>query len=172
VRRELIEGIVSLMAGTTINHGRVSKNLIWRFESIVLNNKGNCEVFHSGIDVCLPQNGETENDKIFTVVQPDIFVVCDRSKLEEGRCLGAPDMIVEILSPSNKKKDTHWKFSIYEKSGVCEYWIADPKTKSITAYILQADGEYNDGEVYVCGEKAPVYIFDGYLIDVAEIFNF
>ena len=172
VRRELIDGIVSLMAGTTIKHGKVGKNLIWRFETIVRNNKGTCEVLYAPIDVCLPKNGETENEKIYTVVQPDILIVCDHTKLEEGRCLGAPDMIVEILSPSNRKKDIVTKFLIYQSAGVREYWIADPKVKTITAHILQDDGEYNDGELYASGEKVPVHIFDGFLIEVDEIFNF
>ena len=172
VRRELIDGIVSLMAGTSIKHGVVSKNLVWRFETIVRNCKGSCQVFYAPIDVCLPQNGETENDKIYTVVQPDIFIVCEHSKLEEGRCLGAPDMIVEILSPSNRKKDIITKFLLYQSAGVREYWIAEPKAKTITAHILQNNGEYDDGELYASGEKVPIHIFDGFLIEVDEIFNF
>ena len=88
IRREIIDGVVSLMAGTSINHGKISTNLVWRFSSIVKSNNEDCGVFHAPIDVCLPQNGETENDKIYTVVQPDIFIVCDHSKLEDGRCLG------------------------------------------------------------------------------------
>ena len=75
VRRELIDGVVSLMAGTSIKHGDVSRNLSWRLETILRNKKGACKVYYAPIDVCLPKNGETENDKIYTVVQPDIFVV-------------------------------------------------------------------------------------------------
>jgi len=172
VRRELIDGIVSLMAGTSINHGKVGKNLIWRLESIVRSNKATCEVFYAPIDVCLPQNGETGNDKIYTVVQPDIFIVCDHAKLEDGRCLGAPDMIIEILSPSNRKKDLVTKFLLYQNAGVREYWIADPRLKAVTAHILQDNGEYSDGDLYISGEKVPVHIFDGFLINVDEIFNF
>jgi Uma2 family endonuclease len=127
---------------------------------------------YAPIDVCLPENGETENNKIYTVVQPDVFVVCDQHKLEEGRCLGAPDMIVEILSPSNKKKDLITKHQLYEKAGVREYWIANPKIKYITVYIMQDNGEYDDGTDYALNEKIPVNIFDGYLIDINEIFNF
>ena len=172
VRRELIDGIVSLMAGTSINHGKVGTNLVWCFQSIVKSNKCNCEVLYAPIDVCLPKNGETENNKIYTVVQPDVFVVCDLTKLEDGRCFGAPDMIIEILSKSTRRKDLHDKFLLYEKAGVREYWIANPKSKNITAYIMQDNDEYDDGTEYILGEKIPVHIFDGYLIEVNEIFNF
>ena len=172
IRREIIDGVVSLMAGPNIKHSRVSKNLYSRLDSIISSSEGSCEVFYAPVDVCLPQNGETENDKIYTVVQPDMFIVCDHSKLEDGRCLGAPDMIIEILSPSNRKRDIVTKFILYQSAGVGEYWIADPKTKSITAHILQPNGEYDDGEVYTSGEKAAVHIFGGVTVDVDEIFNY
>jgi len=81
-------------------------------------------------------------------------------------------MVVEILSQSNRKKDLIKKFHLYEKSGVREYWIADPKVKTVTAYVMQDNGEYDDGEVYQTGEKIPVHIFDGHLIEMSDIFDF
>ena len=171
VRRELIDGIVSLMAGTSYEHGDVVRNTLWHLEYGVRNNHCNCKVYCAPIDVCLPENGETADDKIYTVVQPDIFVICDRSKLYNGRCYGAPDMIVEILSPSNRKKDLHCKYAIYERAGVREYWIASHKSKTVTVYILQDNGEYDDGTEYICGEKIPVHVLDDFSIDVDEIFK-
>jgi Uma2 family endonuclease len=81
-------------------------------------------------------------------------------------------MIVEILSPSNRKRDLLEKFYLYQKFGVREYWIADPKLKAVTVYIMQPDGEYDDGEVYQKGEKVPIHIFGGHLIDLDDIFDF
>ena len=81
-------------------------------------------------------------------------------------------MIVEILSPSNRKRDLLEKFYLYQRVGVREYWIADPKVKTITVYVMQENGEYNDGEAYKTDEKIPVNIFDGYMIDGNDIFDY
>jgi Uma2 family endonuclease len=172
VRRELIDGFINMMAGTNRFHGKVSNNITWYLESMVRQYKGGCEVYSAPIDVLLPKNGETDGNKIYDVVQPDIFVVCGGWKGGENAFLGAPDMVVEILSSSNRKKDLIKKFHLYEKSGVHEYWIADPKVKTLTVYIMQEDVEFDDGEAYQCGEKVPVHIFNGHLIDMNDIFNF
>ena len=171
VRRELIEGFIKLMPAPRRIHADVSKNITWHLESVVRKNKGTCNVYYAPFDVRFPQNGETVNDKIYTVVQPDISVICDGSKLDEYGCLGAPDMIVEILSPSTGKRDMYEKFLLYESSGVKEYWIVYPKDQAVHIFTLQDDGKYGDGRVYERDEKAPVHIFDGYLIDLKDIFS-
>jgi len=81
-------------------------------------------------------------------------------------------MIVEILSPTNRKRDLVEKFLLYQKSGVREYWIADPELKAVTVYLMQQDGEYDDGKLYQISEKIPVHIFNGHQIDVKDIFDF
>ena len=172
VRRELIDGFISLMAAPSYEHADVVRNVICSFNAIVKNSNGDCKVYCAPVDVCLPENGETDDNKIYSVVQPDIFVVCDKSKLYNGKCYGAPDMILEILSPTNRKKDMRQKHDLYEKAGVSEYWIASYKAKMITVYILQKNGEYDDGTEYIMGEKIPVHVFDKYLIEMNEIFNF
>ena len=172
VRRELIDGLISLMAAPTYEHADVSRNIVLKLDNAVKNNRCDCKLYYAPVDVCLPENGETDDDKIYTVVQPDIFVVCDKSKLRNGKCYGAPDMIVEILSPTNRKKDLITKHQLYEKAGVREYWIANPKSKNVTTYIMQNNGEYDDGIEYILDEKIPAYIFDGCIIDVNEIFDF
>ena len=172
VRRELIEGFIKLMPSPLSAHARVSRNITWHFQSVTRRHNSKCEVFYAPVDVRFPKDGETADDKIDTVVQPDIFIVCDPSKIDRRGCCGAPDLIVEILSPSTRKKDLVDKFLIYQAFGVREYWIADPKVKSVTTYIMQPDGAYDDGNVYITGEKVPVYIFDGYLIEMDDIFNF
>ena len=119
----------------------------------------------------MPLTGETKDDKIYNVVQPDICVICDLSKLDERGCIGAPDLIVEVLSPSTLKYDWNYKFNLYEKAGVREYWIVDPKTKVTNVFLLQPDGKYDLGTVYECNQKAPVHIFERLEIDLNELFE-
>ena len=95
-----------------------------------------CEVFHAPFDVRLPLMGATENEAIYTVVQPDICVVCDPSKLDTRGCLGAPDLIIEIVSPNNAGRDIKEKYDIYEKAGVFEYWIVRPSDQTVEVYLL------------------------------------
>jgi len=171
IRRELIDGFINMMAAPTWDHADISYNISLQLGVHLLNSNCGCKVFHAPFDVLLPNGGEAEPDKVYNVVQPDVCVVCDLSKKVDGKCYGAPDLIVEVLSPSTRKKDLQKKYALYEKAGVSEYWIADPKAKTLTVYILQPDGEYDDGAVYIMGEKAPVHIFGGYLIDLQDIFQ-
>jgi len=171
IRRELIDGFIKLMAGTSWMHGDVSGNISWDLRAYLKTNRCGCKVYTAPIDVLLPKNGETDDNKIYDVVQPDIFVVCGEWKGTDNAYLGAPDMIVEILSTSNRKRDLVEKFLLYQKAGVREYWIADPEVKTVTAYIMQQDGEYDNGKLYKTGEKVPVHIFNGHQIDVNDIFN-
>ena len=170
IRRELIEGFIKLMPAPRDIHVEVCYNLAWYFGTIIKKNNGRCKVRPAPFDVRFPKNGETANNKIYTVVQPDISVICDLSKLDEDGCLGAPDMVVEVLSPSTAKKDWNEKFFLYEAHGVREYWIVHPKDKAINVFLLQDNGKYDAGVLYERQVKIPVHIFDGYLIDLDDIF--
>ena len=170
--RELIHGFIKMMSpAPRLRHAEVSKNIYRYLDAIVIRNKGRCKVFYAPFDVRLPKNGETAYNKIDTVVQPDICVICDLSKLDELGCCGAPDMIVEILSPSTHRRDVYEKFALYEESGVKEYWIVHPKDKAINVYLLQENGKYDDGALYELEGKVPVHVFDNYLIDLDDIFE-
>jgi len=170
--RELINGFIKMMSpAPRSEHASVSSNVTWCLGSIIRKNKGKCKVFYAPFDVRFPKNGETADDKIYTVVQPDICVICDLSKIDKRGCCGAPDMIVEILSPSTAKKDYTEKFNLYEEHGVKEYWIVHPEDKAINVFLLQEDGKYNAGIVYEFEAKVPVYTFDNYLIDLKDIFE-
>ena len=171
VRRELIEGFIKLLPAPRPVHAEVSFNISVNLGTILKKYKGRCKVYPAPFDVRLPQNGETENEKINTVVQPDISVVCDLSKIDENGCLGAPDMIVEILSPSNLKRDLHEKYVLYEKSGVKEYWIVHPTDKTVNVFLLQNDGKYDAGTFFERKGKVPVHVFDNYPIDLEDIFT-
>ena len=170
-RRELINGFIHLMSAPIRVHAQISMELSVLIKSFAKKRKGKCRIYHAPFDVRLPSNKETADDKIYNVVQPDICVVCDLSKLDDKGCIGAPDLIVEVLSPSTLKYDWNYKFNLYESAGVREYWIVDPKTKVVNAFLLQPDGKYDLGTVYECTQKVPVHIFKGLEIDLKELFE-
>ena len=170
--RELIHGLIHKMSPSPrLEHARISARVFRNLDTIILRNKGKCEVFTAPFDVRFPKQGETADDKIDTVVQPDICVVCDPSKLDYRGCCGAPDMIVEILSPSTIKKDVIEKFALYEESGVKEYWIVYPLDKVIQVFLLQETGKYDEGAMYERTGKVPVHIFDNHPVDLEDIFD-
>jgi Uma2 family endonuclease len=167
--RELIDGFIKMMSPKPrLIHQEISGSLITEFKIAVRKHKGKCKVL-PGIDVRLPKNGEREDAEIYTVVSPDISVVCDLSKLDDRGCLGAPDMVVEIQSFSTARYDLTTKFYLYESTGVREYWVVYPYEKVIEVFLLQPDGKYDEGTKYETG-AVPVHIFDGYGISLEDIF--
>ncbi|MBC8085156.1 MAG: Uma2 family endonuclease [Hymenobacter sp.] len=100
-----------------------------------------CKVYHAPFDVRLTTTGPDGNEQLTTVVQPDLCVVCDPAKLDDAGCLGAPDWIIEIISPRTAAYDTREKFELYEESGVTEYWIVFPGEKAVATYVLE-NGRY------------------------------
>ncbi|RZK29169.1 MAG: Uma2 family endonuclease, partial [Hymenobacter sp.] len=122
---ELIRGkLMRPMAGPSARHQRLSQRLEYAIGSFL--GRGPCEMFHAPFGVRLTRDTGNGDAQIRTVVQPDIFVVCDKNKIDERGCLGAPDWIIEILSPGNSSHDTKTKFDLYEENGVHEYWIVVP----------------------------------------------
>jgi len=168
--RELIDGFIKMMSPAPgVKHQEINVNLIANIHRIIKKNRGSCKVFTAPFDVRLPKNGEKDDEKIYNVVQPDICVVCDLSKIDKRGCIGAPDLVVEIQSFSTAKYDLTEKFNLYEASGVREYWVVFPYDEGIEVFLLQPDGKYDQGTKYERG-KIPVHIFDGHEIDFAEIF--
>jgi len=170
-RRELINGFIHLMSAPVRIHAQISRELSILIGTFIKKRKGKCQIYYAPFDVRLPLHGSKEDDKVYDVVQPDICVICDLSKLDDKGCIGAPDLIVEVLSPSTLKYDWNYKFNLYEVAGVREYWIVDPKAKMVNVFLLQPDGKYDLGTVYECNQKAPVRIFDGLEIDLNELFE-
>jgi Uma2 family endonuclease len=172
-RRELYDGIVhDLFGAPTSLHAAISGSIFGRIWSYIIQRKGKCKVFHAPFDVCLPKNGETADDEIFTVVQPDICVVCDPKKIGEKGCLGAPDLVVEVQSPSTAKHDLNEKFNLYEEAGVKEYWLVFPKEKSLLVFLMQENGKFTNGTLYDYDKgKVPVSIFKGLKIDLKDLFE-
>lgn len=170
---ELIKGKVFRMSPAPgAYHQEISGNLhgiIWTFL------KGNtCKVFSAPFDVVLPlPENQQSNDKITTVVQPDLCVLCDLSKIVDGKCKGAPEWIIEILSKSTANKDLTEKFDLYQRSGVKEYWIVHPHEGTIIPYRLDGDGQYQliRKTPFVTGEEVQVGIFQDFQITVLEVFG-
>jgi len=177
-RRELFDGIVSLMSPAPVfEHADASSVIFGEIYQHLKKCKCGCKIFHAPFDVRLPKNEEREHKDIYTVVQPDICVICDLSKIDRRGCLGAPDMIVEILSTSTAKKDYNIKYNLYEKAGVKEYWIVSPEAKYVEIFLLQEDGKYAEGIIYEEKDSSdeinliPVKTLAGLEIDFNEIFN-
>ncbi|GHU70102.1 hypothetical protein FACS189413_09980 [Bacteroidia bacterium] len=171
--RELLNGFIRLMSpAPALKHAVALRRLGTPLINYIDKKGGNCQVFYAPFDVRLPKKPDEKDDKqIYTVVQPDICVVCDNSKLDERGCLGAPDMVVEILSLSSQKYDLNEKFNLYEAAGVKEYWVVSPKEKGINAFILQEDGKYDHGTVYEGNTQVPVLTLKGLNINTEELFK-
>ncbi|TVP50371.1 MAG: Uma2 family endonuclease [Mongoliibacter sp.] len=128
-----------------------------------------CKVYVAPFDVRLPVKSKKHQD-ITTVVQPDICVVCDHGKLDELGCVGAPDLIMEILSPSNNKKELQNKYEVYEESGVKEYWIIHPYEKTLLVYTL-VNGKYIPSRLFTLGDLVPSQCIEGFVLDLDELFE-
>lgn len=158
-RVEVFEGTVYNMAGPSQIHQALSMQLSNIIFNYIKNKKGQCSIFTAPFDVKL-------SDTPLTIVQPDIMVVCDKNKLDEKRCNGAPDFIIEIASPGNSSDDYIRKLYYYKKYGVREYWIVDPKRKIITVNFF----ENNIVSVqYPFDSIIKVNIYDDLFIDFSEI---
>ena len=150
-RVELIDGCFYDMAAPHGLHQAVCGFLYARLLDFVTRNRGKCYPFISPFDVQLDADDKT-------VVQPDVFVICDRDKFQNGRIFGAPDLVIEVLSPSTRRKDMFLKLMKYQNAGVREYWIVDIKKQVIIQYDLQE--EYSIS-VYGFEAEIPVLIWDG-----------
>jgi len=174
VMREIIDGVVYLFSAPVRKHAKAVSNFLRESFMFLEKRKSKCEIYTAPFDVRFPKNGETADDKIFNVVQPDICVICDPSKLDDGGCLGAPDLIVEVISPSTSKRDLDFKFSLYEESGVKEYWVVYPNDKAVNVFILQPNGKYDKGKTYEViynNTQVPVKTLKGLVIDLNELFE-
>jgi len=172
VRRELFDGFIRLMTPAPSRmHQEISFNLSRLFGNFIHNK--HCKGFAAPSDVRFPKDDKSKSDKqVYTVLQPDLFIVCDLSKLDDRGCLGAPDLVIEIISPKNSKRDTHDKFEIYQQHGVREYWIINPNDENVTVFILDDKSKFQFVGIYAEDDKIPVNIFNGDLkVDLTEVFT-
>lgn len=155
-RAELIDGKIYYMSPPSWTHQRISGYLYNEIYNYIKRNKGTCEVLAAPFAVFL------NNDDI-NYVEPDISIICDRSKLDEKGCHGAPDWIIEIVSPGNKPMDYLTKLFKYRTAGVREYWIVDSAKKRVTVYFFEKELM----EEYSFEEDVPVGIYEGFSIRIS-----
>lgn len=166
-RWEIIDGIPYMQATPSRRHQEISGEL-YRQISNYLHDK-TCMVYHAPF--CVRLDIENDDKDIKNVVEPDITIICDESKLDERGCKGTPDMIIEIISPSTGKNDRFVKFNKYEKSGVKVYWIVEPDTNLVNVFTLQDNGRYGRPDIYEDKDKIKVSIFTNLEIDLKPVFN-
>ncbi|MBV6645181.1 MAG: Uma2 family endonuclease [Cyclobacteriaceae bacterium] len=167
-RVELIKGKLFPMSPAPRRvHQKISITIATEF-SLFLKGRP-CEVYYAPFDVRLPNSKSATDDQILTVVQPDICVICDPAKLDEAGCLGAPDLIVEILSPSTAEKDLKDKYLLYEEHGVKEYWVVYPDEAIIEVFTLQ-DGSYSEGRKCFIGDQVRSQVILDFEMSLEDIF--
>lgn len=169
-RVELIRGWISRMSpAPLVTHQRILGRLSLPIGNYLVNKK--CELFVAPFDVRLTNKRKSvPNKSITSVVQPDLSIICDLDKLDKKGCIGAPDWIIEILSPGNSRKEMKEKFSLYEENGVREYWIVDPVHLMIQVFDL-TDNKFNWRGNYVKEDMIPVGIFEDFYIDSDAVFK-
>ncbi len=153
VRAQLINGTIYYMDPPGRTHQRISMYLAGTISNYIASANGRCEVYAAPFGVFI-------NKDDYNYLEPDLSVICDLSKLDEKGCHGAPDWVIEIVSPASKTMDYLYKLFKYQTAGVREYWIVDPLGQKIMVYNFEKELV----EHYSFGEDVPVYIFEGFII--------
>lgn len=164
-KAELIDGVIYDMSSAIPAHDTIVMELGWQIDSFIRGNNGECTLYTTSLDVQLDAADDRD------IFEPDLMVICDRNKCNNGpRIIGAPDFIVEILSPATRQKDKTVKLWKYQQAGVREYWIVDPKKLKVIVYTF--DPEDGDTNVYSFHDRIPVGIYNGDLvIDFEKIYE-
>lgn len=166
-RVELLRGKIRQMAAPSVRHQRIS----FRFSGLIANALGqsDCQAFAAPFDVRLTRIRNDQETK--TVVQPDLCVICDPSKLDDRGCNGAPDLVIEILSPGNSRTEMKDKFELYQEAGVLEYWIVNPSEKMIQVFRLDEQGRYVGLPAVFEGDILTTPIFPNFEVPVTQVFK-
>jgi Uma2 family endonuclease len=166
---ELIDGrIFKMSPAPGSRHQDISGNLFILLRIYFHGRK--CKVFSAPFDVRLPDKSIEDQD-IVNVVQPDLCVICDLTKIDERGCLGPPDWVIEILSPRTSAKDLNEKFYLYEKSGVREYWVVHPHEQTVLIYTLDEKGKYQGNlKPFIISDRISPGIFPDLQIDLEKVF--
>jgi Uma2 family endonuclease len=163
---EIIKGRVYKLSAPKRVHQTISIRISSKIFNLLEGQK--CKVYSAPFDVRLPVKSR-KNEDIFTVVQPDICVICDPTKLDDAGCIGAPDLIIEILSKGNNKKELQNKYEVYEESGVKEYWIVAPEGQFMQVYTL-VNGKYQPSKLLTLGDEIITPILPGFVLNLDEVF--
>ena len=169
-RLELIRGKIFKMSPAPAPlHQEVCSNLITAFNIYLKKKK--CKVYPAPFDVRFPDKGNENDNQVTNVVQPDLSIVCDLSKIDARGCLGAPDLIIEVLSPGNSQKEVRLKFGVYEDAGVKEYWLVYPGEQSIAVFLLNEKGKYSGATLYAGKDKIHCQAVPGLIVKLKDIFT-
>lgn len=164
---ELIDGYPMMMSSPAIAHQRAVIAISSQLFDYLKGKK--CEAFHAPVDVRLFEEEGNRPEDVDTVVIPDVMVVCDPKKLDDTGCKGAPDMVVEVLSPSNRRHDLITKFNLYQQAGVREYWIVNPSDKFVQVFLLE-DGRYTAKDFGEGKDMVKVNVLEDCSIDLSLVF--
>ncbi|MBL7730082.1 MAG: Uma2 family endonuclease [Chitinophagaceae bacterium] len=168
-RMELFRGKIFLLSAPNRKHQLVSANLTAMTVNFL---KGkNCHAYPAPFDVRLPVKNRKKDNEVTTVVQPDLCVICDETKLDDRGCCGAPDLAVEILSPGNSYKEVRLKHELYEEAGVKEYWLVYPGEESVAVFLLNENNKYGGAAIYAASDKIASTAVQGLSINVRELFS-
>ena len=167
-RYELYDGQPVALASPSDIHQRISMSLSVQLGGYLLGKK--CRVYAAPFDVRLFEEKSDSPQSVKTVLQPDLSVVCDPDKVDRHGIHGAPDMVIEILSPATARSDRIVKYDLYQQAGVREYWIVDPETRTVSVHTLE-DGAYYSAVVYTAGMSVPVGILEDCTIDLSQVFQ-
>lgn len=167
-RWEIIGGVPLLQAAPTWQHQSISTELSRQFANYLQGKE--CRVFTSPFDLCIPESIEEDDEAISNIFQPDLVIVCEKSKLRKTGYFGVPPLIIEISSPSTTRNDKVLKFNKYEIAGVKEYWIVEPDGKFISVFTIQENNRYGRPETYTDADKIKVSIFPDLTIDLNSTF--
>ena len=157
-RAELIDGHMYMMAPPSRKHQRISTRLVSIIDRYIAEHKGKCQVYAAPFAVYLDERSNT-------YVEPDISVICDSNKLDDSGCKGAPDWVIEIVSPASKQMDYYTKLFKYRTAGIREYWIVDPSKNLVVVYNF----ELGETEQYTLQDSIKVGIYDELVIDFGSI---
>ena len=167
-RIEIINGEAVMMAPPTRAHQKAVMELSGQLYAYLKGKK--CEVYPAPFAVRLFEQDGDQPEDVDTMVEPDISVVCDLSKLDDTGCKGAPDLVMEILSPSTTRHDRFTKFNLYQRAGVQEYWIIDLADKSVQVFVLE-DGRYTAKDFGASGDTVRVNVLEDCTIDLSQVFT-
>lgn len=168
-RIELFKGMILKLSAPNRVHQSISSHLHIKIGSFLLNKK--CQIFSAPFDVRLPIQNKKKDHEIITVVQPDLCVICDLTKLDDRGCCGAPDLVIEILSPGNSSKEVRLKYNIYEEAEVKEYWLINPTEQNLIAYSLDENKKFSGGKMYANGDLLHSTSINGLEINISNIFE-
>lgn len=168
-RFELYEGQPVALASPTNTHQEILTELILQLGGYLRRKR--CKIYPAPFDVRLFEKSADHTRNVRTVVQPDLSIVCDPSKVDRRGIHGVPDMVVEILSDSTKQNDRLLKFHLYQKAGVPEYWIVDPDAQTVAVHLFDPGlGIYGSPETYPADAVVPVSILEDCAVDLKQVF--